>query len=286
MENCLEIKNVSKIYEGFKLNNISLNIPKGCIMGLIGENGAGKSTLMKLVLNLISKNEGTINIFGLDNIKDDKKIKEKIGVVLDESFFYEGLNVSEINKIMSNIYKNWDSNCFFQYLKKFNIPERKNIKEFSRGMKMKLNISVALSHDAKLLILDEAMSGLDPIVRSEVLDVFMDFIQDEERSILISSHITSDLEKVADYITFIHNGKIMVSKSKDEFLEEYGLLKCGVKDIENISPDDIISYRNNGFGCEVLVGNKNKVKLKYPEYVMDNVSLDDIMLFYVRGNMS
>ena len=206
MENILEVKNLCKKYNGFELKNVNIELPKGMIMGLIGENGAGKSTTIKAILNVIGVDSGDINLFGLDAKKDDKKIKEDIGVVLDDSFLSEYLNPTDINKMMKNIYKNWDEKLYFKYIEDFKLPKDKISKDFSSGMKMKLKIAVALSHHPKLLILDEPTAGLDPVARSEILDIFQEFIQNEENSILVSSHITSDLEHIADYITFINDG--------------------------------------------------------------------------------
>lgn len=283
MEYNLQIEGLSKQYDNFKLNNISFNLPKGCIMGFIGENGAGKTTTINLLLNLIKKDSGNIKIFGLDNIQKEKEIKEQIGVVLDESFFHNNLKPTDISKIMKNTYKTWDNALFNQYLRKFKIPENKIIKELSKGMRAKLEIATALGHKPKLLILDEATSGLDPVIRNEILDIFLDFIQDEENSILISSHITSDLEKVADYITFIHDGNIIFCETKDNLIYSYGILKCGLGDFDKIDKGDYISYRKNNFGYEFLVKNKQEAKYKYKNYIVDNINIEDIMLFYIKG---
>ena len=283
MNNAIEIQNLSKGFEKFQLNNISLTLPKGSIMGLIGENGAGKTTTIKLMLNQLKADSGNIHILGLDHIQDEKKMKEEIGVVFDESYFHENIKPTHISKIMDRIYNNWDEPLFFEYLKKFHLPENKIIKEFSRGMKMKLSIATALSHHPKLLILDEATSGLDPIMRIEILDIFLDFIQDEEHSILFSSHITSDLEKVADYITFLHEGEIIFCKPKDELLYDYGLLLCGAADFSTIDKGDIIGHRENRFGHEILIRNKEKMEQKYKGLTIDSVTIEDIMLFYVKG---
>lgn len=282
MDYCLQIENLSKAYNNFKLNNINLNIPTGSIMGFIGQNGAGKTTTIKLILNLIKRDNGSIKILGLDNIKDEKAIKENIGVVFDESYFHETLTVNEVSKIMQNIYKNWDDNVFFKYINQFGLPENKTIKEFSRGMKMKLSIAAALSHHPKLLILDEATSGLDPIVRNEILNIFYDFIQDENHSIFISSHITSDLEKIADYITFIHNGEILLSAPKDDLLENHIIIKCSSADYETLDKSDVIGTRKNNFGYELLVHLKPNNRHKYENFVKDKVCLEDILLFYVK----
>lgn len=284
-QNNLEITGLSKGYSGFRLNNVSFSVPQGCIMGLIGENGAGKTTTLKLILNLIRRDAGSIKIFGKDNIKEERAIKEQLGVVLDESCFHETLTAPNISVIMGKIYKgSWDNGLYESYIHKFALPKDKTVKEYSRGMKMKLSIAAALAHHPRFLILDEATSGLDPVVRSEILDVFFDFIQDEQHSILMSSHITSDLEKVADYITFIHKGEIVLSEAKDTLLENHGVIKCGAGDLERLDKRDIVSVRNNGFSCEALTANKAEVQRKYRGLTVDNATLEDIMLFYVRGD--
>lgn len=281
MEYNLEISNLTKQYSGFTLKNVDLQLPKGIIMGLIGENGAGKSTMIKSILGLIPKNEGTIRLFAQEmDVSNEKAIKEQIGVVFDELHFPETLTANNINRSFSHIYKNWDISLFQSYLEKFHLPEKKIIKEFSRGMKMKLGIAAALSHKPKLLILDEATSGLDPVVRNEILDVFLDFIQNEEHSILMSSHITSDLEKICDYITFIQNGEIQFSRSKDELAETFCILKCGTSEFPSLAKEDILGYRSSHFGYEVLMENRSSMTGKYPDFVIDPASLEDIMLFY------
>lgn len=284
MENILEINNLSKSYDSFQLKNISFSLPKGSIMGFVGENGAGKSTTIKLILNLIKRDGGSIRALGLDNIKDEKKLKEQLGIVLDECHFQDTLNAKQISLIMSKIFKNWDEDLYNDYLKRFNLPKEKALKEYSKGMKVKLSISVALSHHPKLLILDEATSGLDPMVRNEILDVFLDFIQDEEHGVLISSHIISDLEKVADYITFIHQGEIIFTEDKDYILESYGLLKCGTKDFDSIDREDIVAYEKGSFGYNVLIKDRKRLQEKYNSFVIDRANIEDIMLLYTRGN--
>lgn len=279
MGNVIEVKNLSKKYDDFALTNVNFILPKGCIMGFIGENGAGKSTTIKLLFNLIHRDSGEISIFGLDSLKNEEEIKRNVGVVFDESNFPDDMRISDISKVMKHIYQNWDDTIFQSYLKKFSLQLKKSIKECSRGMKMKLSIAVALSHHAKLLVLDEATSGLDPIVREEILDVFMEFIQDEEHSIFISSHITSDLEKIADYITFIHKGKIIFSEPKDNLLSDYGILKCSNAAFETLGKDAVIGYRRNQFGVDALVI-KSKVK---GSYTIDHASLEDIMLYQIKG---
>lgn len=283
MENILEVKNLNKSFGDFKLKNININLPKGMIVGLIGENGAGKTTTIKSILNLIKIDSGEINIFGMDIKSNEKKIKEEIGVVLDNNFFSEFLNPKDINKIMKNIYKNWDEKMYFKYLKDFKLPENKISKEFSSGMKMKLKIAVALSHHPKLLILDEPTSGLDPVARNDILDIFQDFIENGENSIFVSSHITSDLEHIADYITFINDGEIVFSKTRDELLEKYGIIKCSKTDFEKIDKNDYLKYKMNKYEYDVLVENKDKFKTKYEFKVIDKPTLEDIMLIYIKG---
>lgn len=283
MENILEIKNLSKKYEGFELKDINLQLPKGTIMGLIGENGAGKSTTIKAILNLIDKEKGEIKIFGLDYQKEERKIKEDIGVVLDDSFLSEYLNPNDVHKMMKNIYKNWDEKLYFKYLEDFKLSKNKMIKEFSSGMKMKLKIATAISHHPKLLILDEPTSGLDPVARNEILDIFQEFIQEEEQSILVSSHITSDLEHIADYITFIHEGNIVFTKTRDELLENYGIVKCTEEQFKRIDKQDFIKFRKNKYECDVLVENKQKFKQKYDIEIVDRATIEDIMLLYSKG---
>lgn len=284
MENILEIKNLCKKYDGFELKNINIELPKGMIMGLIGENGAGKTTTIRAILNLLNNTSGEIKIFGLDNKEYEKQIKEDIGVVLDDSFFSDNMNPKDINKIMRNIYKNWDESAYIKYLDDFKLPSNQNIKEYSSGMKMKLKLAVALSHKAKLLILDEPTSGLDPIARNEILDVFQEFIQDENNSILVSSHITSDLEHIADYITFISDGNIIFCKSKDELLDNYGIVKCSEEQFKEIDQKDYINYKKNKYEYELLIGDRMEFKRKYDIQIIDKPSIEDIMLIYIKGD--
>ena len=284
MENVIKIKNLCKKYKDFELKNINLEIKKGTIMGLIGENGAGKSTTIKSILNVINRDKGIIKIFGLDNIKDEKEIKQDIGVVLDDSFLSEYLTPMDINKIMKRFYKNWDEKLYFKYIEDFKLPKNKLSKDFSSGMKMKLKIATAISHHPKLLILDEPTSGLDPVVRSEILDIFRDFILDEEHSILISSHITSDLEHIADYITLINKGGILFSKSRDEIIEQYGIVKCSKDEFLSINQKDYIKYRKNKYEYDVLVENKDEFRKKYNISVIDKPTIEDLMLIYIKGD--
>lgn len=282
-ENAVEIRNISKKFKNFSLDNVSLDIPQGCITGLIGENGAGKSTLIKIILNLIKRENGSVKVFGMDNIKNNIDIKKRTGVVFDEANFPDVMKVKNISAVMKNIYDNWNCDLFMKYIKQFSIPENIELRQFSKGMKMKLMIAAALSHNPDLLILDEATNGLDPVIRDEILDVFLEFIQNEKKSILISSHITSDLEKISDYIAFIHNGKILFNEPKDELSFRYGILKCGLAEFDNIPKDSVIGFRKNQFGVEALV-KRNMIHGKKSDIFKP--SLEDIMLYTVRGQKS
>ncbi len=283
MENILEIKNLSKKYKDFQLKDINIKLPKGMIMGLIGENGAGKTTTIKAILDIIKDYQGEIKVFGLDNRIDEKKIKEDIGVVLDDMFFPEILMPSDIDSIMREIYKNWDSSLYFKYLNDFSLPIKKEIKTLSKGMRKKLEIATCLAHHPKLLILDEPTSGLDPVARNEVIDIFLDFIQNEECSILLSSHITTDLEHIADYITFINQGEILLSKTKDELMEQYGVVKCGLEDFLKIDKNDRLRYKKNRYEYEVLVENKKEFNKKYHMTTIDKMTLEDLMVLMIKG---
>ena len=283
MEAAIKVKDLNKKYEGFELKNISFEIPEGSIVGLIGENGAGKTTTIKSILNII-RSEGEIQVFGKDIKQNEKEIKSKLGVVLDDSFLSEYLTPKKINSIMKNFYNTWDKKLFENYIKIFKLPENKMIKDFSSGMKMKLKIATAISHKPQILILDEPTSGLDPIVRNEILDIFRQFIaEDETRSILISTHITTDLEHISDYIMFIKNGEITLNLPTSEILENYGIVKCDEKDFSKISKEDYDYYRKEKYQYEVLVKNKKMIKSKYGISTIDKASIEDIMLFYIKG---
>ncbi|MDD4571124.1 MAG: ABC transporter ATP-binding protein [Clostridia bacterium] len=283
MANALEVNRLTKRYKDFKLDEVSFVLPKGSIMGFIGENGAGKTTTIKAILNLVKTDSGSVQILGMDNKKNEKQIKQEIGVVFDGSNFHDALKAKDISKIMKGIYANWDDSLFNEYLRKLKIPIAKTVKEYSRGMKMKLAIAAALSHHPRLLLLDEATGGLDPIMRNEVLDILLDFIQDEEKAVFFSSHIIGDLEKIADYITFIHEGKIIFMESKDDLIYNYGIMKCGADDFIKIDPNDIVGYQKNHFGCEILVRDKSKMAHKYPDFLIDQTNIEEIMLYYVKG---
>lgn len=283
MTNSIEITGLNKAYDGFALKDISFTLPGGAIMGLIGENGAGKTTTIKCILNLIGRDSGEIKLMGRDNLREEQMVKQDIGVVLDECFFHDTLRAKDLGTILAPAYSNWDAPLFQDYLDKFKLPEKKFIKEYSRGMKMKLSLAAALSHHPKLLILDEATAGLDPVVRDEILDEFLGFICDEDHAILVSSHITSDLEKVADYITYIHQGRVVLSDSKDTILESYGRLGCSQADLKQVDREDLLRVRRGSFGCEALVQNRAVFQQKYPGLMVDPVSLEDIMLLIGKG---
>lgn len=282
MDNILEVRNLIKQYADFTLDHVSFSIPKGTIMGLIGENGAGKSTTINAILDLIHKDDGTVTFWGQE-LSSAKQLKEDIGVVFDGINFYETLTAAKVGKISQAAYKQWDDRLYREYLNRFQLPTDKEIKTFSKGMKMKLCIAVALSHRPKLLILDEATSGLDPVMRDDILDVFLEFVQDEEHSIMISSHITTDLEKVADNITFIHHGKVLFCKAKDELRYQYGIIRCGAAAFDEIDKSEILAYRKEDYQWNVLVADKEKARRRYKNAVVDDAAIDDIMLLYVKG---
>ena len=283
MRYSIEIKDLEKKYPNFSLKVNELNIPSGTVIGLIGENGAGKTTLIKSILNIIKKDDGKIKIFDKDLEEQELNIKEDIGVVLDNTFFPELLNSKNIDSIMKDIYKNWDTKLFYKYLESFGIKDNQILKTMSKGMRKKVEIATALSHHPKLLILDEATSGLDPIVRNEVLDLFLDFISDEEHTIILSTHITSDLEHIADYIIFIDKGKIILENTRDEIIDNYGILKCDIQKFDEIDKDDIISYRKSKYSYEILIKNKGKCREKYKDLVIDKITIEDLMLLMIKG---
>lgn len=281
-ENAIEISGLTKRYDGFTLDNLSFSVPKGSIMGFIGQNGAGKTTTIKAILNIIKADEGSVKLLGMDNLTEEIPIKERIAAVFDEIPFHDEFSAKNLNVIFGDIYKNWNTQTFEQYLDRFALPRKKKIGKLSKGMKMKLQIACALSHGAELLIMDEATTGLDPVVRNEILDIFLEYIQDENHSIFMSSHITSDLEKVADSVTFIDKGKLLLTGYKDDILENHGVIKCGKEDYKEIAAEDIISARLTDFGAEVMVSDKAACKRKYSGLVMDNTTLEEIMVFYVN----
>ncbi len=279
MENALEIKGLCKRYEGFVLDDVNLVLPRGCVMGFVGENGAGKTTTIKAILNLIRRDAGEIRALGFDNLKKEKEFKERTGVVLEDGSFMNMMDARNIDSLMKKAYPKWDSGKFMEYMRRFGIDKNKTVKDYSKGMRMKAAIAAALSHDAELLILDEPTSGLDPIVRDEVLDLLYEFMQDESHAILISSHITSDLDKIADSIAFIHQGRMIFCEQRDGLLDTYGLLRCTKEQLASLEPGTVKAKRTGTFGCEALVrrdgvpGNLN----------VERVNIEQMMLLMTKG---
>lgn len=284
MDYALAVNGVSKQYPLFSLDNVTLKVPRGAIMGLIGENGAGKTTTLKLLLGIIRPDAGSVSLLGESDAAAMQQAKARVGVVLDEGFFPDVYTVQNIALVCRNIYPNWDEAAYRNWIVKLKLPANKKIKEFSKGMKMKLAISIALSHHPELLVLDEATSGLDPVVRSEILDVFLDFMQDERHSILFSTHITTDLERVADEITFLHEGRVVLQESKDDIMARYGVLKCGQAEFDALDPADRAGYRRGAYGYEVLLRQRQPYLRAHPDSVVDPATLDDIMLYTIRGD--
>lgn len=281
--NNIEVKDLSKRYAGFLLDKISFSVPRGAIVGLIGENGAGKTTTIKAILNLI-KSDGSVKILGKDSKKYEKEIKKDLGVVLDDSFISTYLTPRQVNAVMKEFYSSWNEDKYNSLLKQFELPADKLVKDFSSGMTMKLKIVTAMAHNPKILILDEPTSGLDPVVRSEILDVFRKYIEeDETRSILLSTHITTDLEHISDYIVFIDKGKVVLDIPTEEVLEDYGVVKCTKEQFAKIDKKDYISCKKKKYQYEVLIGNKTAFRKKYDIATIDKPSIDDVMLFYVKG---
>lgn len=276
--NALEIRGLTKAYQGFRLGGLDLTLPSGCIMGLIGENGAGKSTTIKLILDMISKDGGSVKILGRDSADDTVLVREDVGVVMDEVGIPECLTVSQIGKVMKNIFRNWDEAAYEQLVTRFSLPNEKQFKDFSRGMKMKTGIAIALSHDAKLLLLDEATSGLDPVVRDEVVDLLSEFTREENHSILISSHIVSDLEKLCDYVAFLHKGKLMLCEEKDLLLSEYGVVHCTAEQLKGIPENAVKHKKESPYGVEALVL-RNDVPARID---ISPVSIEELFVYLVK----
>ena len=283
MQNALEVHSLNKSFDRFALKDVSFTLPRGAVMGFIGENGAGKTTTIKAVLGLIRKDSGDISVLG--GSIEDASIRAKIGVVFDDLHLHKTLRIRQAEKIFPHLYEDWDADLFAEYLNRFNLDAEKKIKDLSRGMRMKLSIALALSHHPELLILDEPTAGLDPVVRDEVLEIFQDFMQDENHAILFSSHITSDIDKIADYLTFIHDGEILFSVTTDELLGEAGILKCSAEETDALDAEreGLLRIRKNQFGCEVLIRNKEQFRMRHPEAVIDSVTTEALMLFYARG---
>lgn len=285
MENILELKNVSKAYEksDFTLDQISFSLPYGSILGFVGENGAGKTTTIGCILNTIRKDGGTVKLFGKEMGDEDTDIREKIGVVYDGDNFPGYWTAGQLSKVMAGLFKNWDQALFQKYLEEFRLPSKQKIKCYSKGMTMKLAIAAALSHHPELLILDEATSGLDPVMRDDMLDVFLEFVQEETHSILLSSHITSDLEKVADYITFIHKGRLILTAPKDDLVYRYAVMRCRESRFQTVDREDVLAYRKRDMQIDVLVADGGKAQRKYKDVVVDHTSVDEIMLLLAKG---
>ncbi|MDI9514319.1 MAG: ABC transporter ATP-binding protein [Clostridiaceae bacterium] len=285
MKKILQVQNLTKEFKGFKLDNISLSMEKGYIMGFIGPNGAGKSTTIKLIMNLLRKDAGEILVFGKDNIRHEKEIKNRIGFVYDENYYYEELTPLQMKRVFAPLYKNWDDNAFTNYMRRFELPLNKQIKDLSKGMKMKYSLAIALSHNADLLIMDEPTSGLDPIVRRELLDILTSVSREEDKGVFFSTHITSDLDRVADFITFINEGKVVFSSAKDDILENYCLVKGANGLIGEEEKKNFIGIRENRFGFEGLaMDRKNIRKMLGESIVIEKPTLDDIMLYFARRN--
>lgn len=285
MENILELQQVSKTFpkSDFMLDNVSFSLPYGAILGFVGENGAGKTTTIGCILNTVIKDSGTVKLFGEEMQDIDTEMREKIGVVYDGDNFPTYWTAEQLSKVMHGLYTKWDHALFQRYLDHFHLPAKQKIKHYSRGMTMKLAIAAALAHHPQLLILDEATSGLDPIMRDEMLDVFLEFVQEEDHAILLSSHITSDLEKVADYITFIHNGKLIMTVSKNDLAYHYAVMRCRESQFLALDPKDILAYRKRDYQTDVLVADGKEAQRKYKDVVIDHVSVDEIMLLLAKG---
>ena len=276
--NAIEIKNLTKSFPGFTLNNLNLTLPGGCILGLIGENGAGKSTTIKLILDIIHKDSGSITILGRDNTKNILLTKEEVGVVMDEIGLPECLTAKQIGNVMAHTFRNWDTSTYQALVQRMDLPEKKPFKDYSRGMKMKLGIAIALSHHCKLLLLDEATSGLDPVVRDDVVEMLSEFTRDEGHSILISSHIVSDLEKLCDYIAFLHKGKLLLWEEKDVLLAEYGVIHCTAEQLQSIAPEAIKHKKESPYGVEALV-----LRSRVPSDLhISPISIEELFVYMVK----
>ncbi len=287
MENILEIKGLKKTFGDFTLDNISFSLPKGFITGFIGPNGSGKTTTIKLIMNLLKKDSGDIRIFGLDPARQEKEIKNRIGFVYDESHFYEELTVEEMKRIIAPMYEQWDEQQFQNYAAKFDLPGNKKTKELSRGMKVKFSLAIALSHHADLLIMDEPTAGLDPVVRSEILDILYALMQDENKGVFFSTHITSDLDRIADYIVMIYNGKILFCTQKDALMENHAIVRGKTSLLDTVRCPDLKGIRMSRYGFEAMSAKKETTAaFAKAGAVIDPPTLEDIMLYYTRKESS
>ena len=285
MDNALEVINLNKNFSDFSINNVSFILPAGFIMGFIGPNGAGKTTTIKLILNMLIKDSGVIKVFGKDNITSEQEIKEKIGVVMDSPFYVDDWKLSEVEKSLASFYKKWDMKKYSSMLSKFSLDSNKKVKELSRGMKMKLMIAIALSHDADLLILDEPTSGLDAVARNELMDILGEFIANEDKAILFSTHITTDLEKIADYITFINDGEILYTDTKDNMMEKYLIIKGGLGILTPEQKKLIIGYHEHNVGFDGLIESE-RVRSMPKSVITEPSSLDEIVVRFNMGRKS
>lgn len=283
MEAAIYLENVTKKYSKFTLDHVTMEIPRGCIVGLVGENGAGKTTLIKAILQMTSIQEGKILLDGQPMKAAMPQWKDQAGVILAGVEFASRMNACEMGNCMQHVYKNWQGDVFEKYLTDFQIDKKEIIKNYSKGMKMKLDLAIALSHQAKILILDEATSGLDPVVRDDILDILLDFIQKEDHTVLISSHIITDLEKIADYIAFLHEGKLQFYMNKDELLSELAVVRCTQEECEKIPGIYVQGIRRNQFGCEVLIRNRTDFQKQFSSYQVDCTTIEEIILFHVKG---
>ncbi len=279
----LQVKEIHKQYPQFLLDKINFELPEGAIMGLIGENGAGKSTTMRIILGMAQADSGSVSIFGHEGVTEQDRAQ--IGVVFDELPFNQTLFVSHLGKVMQGIYPNWDQQAYEEYLARFRLPDKKELKDFSRGMKMKLSLAVAMSHHARLLILDEPTSGLDPVVRAEILDLFLEFISDGKRSILVSSHMTGDLERIADYITLIHQGRVILSKNKDELIYGYGIARADRQTLAAVDSSLVEAIQDGPYGSQALINDRVRFEREYPDILLDRLNLDEMMVMLCRNEV-
>ena len=283
MDYAIQVKNLTKTYKDFSLDSISLALPCGTVMGLVGENGAGKSTFINSILGIVEARYDQVSMLGYDLKTQEKLMKEDIAVIFSDSHYDLSFTPLFVGKMLSQVYKSWDQEKYMDYLKRFRLPEKTRLKKFSTGMRVKLEFAAALSHHPKLLILDEATSGLDPVVRDEILDILREFTEREDRAVLMSSHITSDLDKIADYIAYIHEGRLLFVKTYDDLQNNYGIINCGRQLFDALSPDDIAAYKKEAYSYRVLVSNKQKLKKVFSDVPIENASIEDIMLFYIKG---
>jgi len=285
MENIVELKNVDKKFPGFALKNINFDVKKGYITGFIGPNGAGKTTVIRCIMDLLQVDSGSIHLFGKTHQEATKAIKQKIGFVYDGDYFYNELSVEQNKRIIAPFYENWNDDLFFYYMKHFNLPLKKKVKHLSKGMKIKFSIAMALSHNPQLIIMDEPTSGLDPVFRRELMDLLQDIMQDENKSIFFSTHITADLEKVADYVTFIHDGEIIISKEKDEVLDEYAIVKGPNHLLSNNLRGHLQGIKVTDVGFEGLIKNADKITADLEsEVLLERPTLEDIIFYTVKGD--